>query len=49
MKRRHFLGAGCAASVLASGCDLSFRDGVFNDCRAELPADLRDHPLVRAA
>lgn len=49
MNRRHFLGAGCAASVLASGCELSFRDGVFNDCSAELPADLHDHPLVLAA
>jgi predicted TIM-barrel fold metal-dependent hydrolase len=49
MNRRHVLVAGCAASALASGCDLSFRDGVFNDCRDDLPPDLRDHPLVRAA
>jgi uncharacterized protein len=49
MNRRGFLGAGCAASALATGCDFSLRDGVFNACRAELPADLRDHPLVSAA
>jgi uncharacterized protein len=49
MKRRGFLGAVCAGGVLATGCDFSLRDGVFNECRAELPADLRDHPLVSAA
>jgi mannonate dehydratase len=50
VKRRGFLGAGCAASVLATtGCDFSFRHGVFNPCRADLPPDLRDHPLVTSA
>jgi len=49
MKRRGFLGMGAAAGLLLAGCDLSFRDGVFNACQAELPADLRDHPLVLAA
>jgi len=49
MKRRLFLGAGCAAGALASGCDFSLRDGVFNACRADLPTDLRDHPLVTSA
>jgi uncharacterized protein len=49
MNRRGFLGAGCAASVLATGCDFSFRDGLFNPCKVELPADLRDHPIVAAA
>ena len=49
MNRRHVLVAGCAASAATSGCDLSFRDGIFNDCRADLAPDLRDHPLVRAA
>ena len=49
MKRRRFLGAGAAAGLLLGGCDFSLRDGVFNACRAELPPDLRDHPLVEAA
>ena len=49
MKRRLFLGAGCAVGALASGCDFSLRDGVFNACRADLPTDLRDHPLVTSA
>ena len=51
MKRRHFLGAGAAAGagLLLTGCDFSLRDGVFNACLAELPADLRDHPIVQAA
>jgi predicted TIM-barrel fold metal-dependent hydrolase len=49
MNRRRFLGAGLGASLMMTGCDLSLRDGVFNACRAELPADLRDHPLVQAA
>jgi len=47
MNRRGFLGA--ASSLLLAGCDFSLRDGVFNDCKAELPADLRDHSLVQAA
>jgi len=49
MKRRYFIGAGCAASLLATGCDFSLRDGVFNACRTDLPADLREHPLVLSA
>lgn len=49
MKRRAFLGAACATGLLASGCDFSLRDGVFNECLAGLPPDLREHPLVRAA
>ncbi|HRP27553.1 MAG TPA: amidohydrolase family protein [Burkholderiaceae bacterium] len=49
MKRRAVLGAACAAGLLASGCDFSLRDGVLNECLTGLPADLRDHPLVRAA
>lgn len=47
LTRRAFLG-GSTATLLA-GCDFSLRDGVFNKCVAELPADLRDSPLVRAA
>ncbi len=50
MNRRRFLGAaGCAAGLLATGCDFSFRHGVLNPCRADLPPDLLDHPLVVAA
>ena len=49
MNRRGFLGAGAAAGLLLTGCDFPLRDGVFNACKAELPADLRDHPLVQAA
>lgn len=49
MKRRRFLAAGSVAGALMSGCDFSLRDGVFNACRAELPADLKDHPMVLAA
>ena len=49
MNRRRFLGAGMGAGLLMTGCDLSLRYGVFNACRADLPADLRDHPLVQAA
>ncbi len=51
MNRRQFLGAGGAAGggLLLSGCDFSFSDGVFNACLAELPAALREHPVVQAA
>lgn len=51
MNRRRFLVAGCAAGagLLATGCDFSLRDGVFNACLAELPPDLRAHPLIAAA
>ena len=49
LNRRRFLGAGLAASWLATGCDFTLRHGVFNACIAELPPDLRDHPLVSAA
>jgi predicted TIM-barrel fold metal-dependent hydrolase len=48
MNRRDFLGGG-AASLLLAGCDLSLRDGVFNQCVAELPTDLRDDARVLAA
>lgn len=47
-RRRLLLGAGAACGLLA-GCDFSLRDGVFNACLAELPADLRAHPLIKAA
>ncbi|MDC8774283.1 amidohydrolase family protein [Roseateles albus] len=52
MKRRGFVGAAAAAvgsGMLLSGCDFSLRDGVLNPCVPELPADLREHPLVQAA
>jgi hypothetical protein len=32
--------------LLVAGCNFSFLDGVFNACGAELPADLRDHPIA---
>ena len=49
VNRRRLLGGGLAAGWLLSGCDLSVRHGVFNPCKADLPADLRDHPIVTAA
>lgn len=49
MKRRTLLAAAGAAGLLLSGCEFSLRDGVYNACLSGLPADLRDHPLVRAA
>jgi len=48
-RRRLLLAGSAAAGTLLTGCDLSLRDGVFNDCLAELPQELRDHPLVTAA
>jgi len=48
-RRRLLLAGSAAAGALLTGCDLSLRDGVFNDCLAELPQELRDHPLVTAA
>ena len=44
MNRRSFLA--CAAGVAASGCGLSLREGLFNDCRPALPEALATHPLV---
>ena len=49
MRRRLFSGAGCAAGMLASGCDFSLRDGIFNACRTDLPPELKNHALVQAA
>ena len=49
MNRRRFLGACAAASLTSAGCELSFEHGAFNACRAGLPEDLRDHPLLSAA
>jgi len=43
------LAGSIAAGGLLTGCDLSLRDGVFNDCLAELPEDLREHPLIASA
>jgi uncharacterized protein len=51
MKRRQFLGT-CGVALLGAtgGCTLSFEQGMFNPClEGPLPADLRDHALVRAA
>jgi mannonate dehydratase len=48
-RRRLLLGASVAAGGLLAGCDFSLRDGIFNACLAELPADLREHPLVTSA
>ena len=51
LNRRRLLGGGvgAAAGLLVAGCDLSLREGVFNACVAELPSDLREHPLVQGA
>ena len=49
MRRRGLLGAAAAAGLGLTGCDFSLRDGLFNKCVAELPADLRDDPMLRAA
>jgi len=49
-RRRFVLGAsaGVAAATLA-GCDMSFRQGVFNSCAPALPAALLQQPLLAAA
>ena len=44
MNRRSFLA--CVAGATASGCGLSLREGLFNDCRKALPEALATHPLV---
>ena len=50
MNRRSFLlGATSASALLASGCDLAFREGLFNACRTALPSRLAQHPLVADA
>ena len=50
MNRRHFLRSSAAWGATAlCGCDLSFRDGVFNACRTDLPARLAQHPLLSDA
>ena len=48
-RRRLLFGGGIAACGLLTGCELSLRDGLFNACLAELPEDLREHPLITAA
>lgn len=47
MNRRAFLAA--AGGALATGCDLSLKEGVLNSCRAALPPALAGDPLVRNA
>jgi len=47
-RRRLVGGAGAAAGVALAGCVVALREGVFNACVAELPSDLREHPLVLA-
>lgn len=49
MNRRRFLGLSAVAALLVGGCDLTVRQGIFNACLAQLPLELRDHPLVEAA
>ena len=51
MNRRNFLRTAAAASsaVFLPGCDFSFEQGIFNPCRAPLPRELADHPVVKAA
>lgn len=49
-RRRFLLGTGASvASAALPGCDMSFRQGVFNSCAPALPAALMQHPLVTAA
>jgi len=50
-QRRRLLGVGAAAAAtsLLASCDFSLKDGVFNACLGELPAELRNHPQVLAA
>ncbi len=47
MNRRSFLAS--IAGALAAGCDVSWREGLLNGCRAALPAALASHPLVTRA
>jgi uncharacterized protein len=47
MNRRSFLAS--IVGVLISGCELSWREGMLNDCRASLPPALASHPFVTAA
>lgn len=45
MNRRGFLGA-LGAAALVAGCDISFREGLANPCRAMMPQALAGHPLL---
>jgi len=47
VRRRSLLGGVAGTTVLLAACDFSLRDGLFNKCAAELPAELRDSPLLR--
>jgi predicted TIM-barrel fold metal-dependent hydrolase len=47
VNRRAFLAA--SAGALVAGCDLSWREGLFNSCRAELPSGLAANPIVTGA
>ena len=47
IRRRSLLGGVAGAAGLLAACDFSLRDGLFNKCAAELPAELRDSPLLR--
>ena len=47
MNRRAFLAA--SAGALVADCDLSWREGLFNSCRAALPPALAASTLVRDA
>ena len=47
MNRRAFLAA--SAGALVAGCDLSWREGLLNSCRAALPPALAANPLVTGA
>jgi uncharacterized protein len=50
MNRRHFLGVAAGTGLLAAtGCEFSLRHGIFNACAADVPPELRDHPLIAAA
>lgn len=47
MNRRSFIAS--VVGALATGCDLSWREGMFNARRAALPPPLASHPLVTQA
>src|SRR5688572_14987193 len=50
MNRRRFLQSATAVTAAAlAGCDLAFREGLFNACRTALPPRLAQHPLVTEA
>ncbi len=47
MNRRSFIAG--AVGALSTGCDLSWREGLLNSCRAALPPELASHSWVAQA